>query len=288
MERESMVKGMCQSLLGTDQRFWISHRHRLIFLSIPKNANSFLRGLFVSNHEAATSFDPARESVLTYHRRAGTRGIALRNRGYLAHPEYTSFVALRDPMARLVSAFLDKFVKKIVRGDADRPSARFYRQAARCCRQAVDADTVTFRHFLAHAVATPDGRRNKHCRSQAHFVRDHGFDVFGDIADMDHILLFFARCGLDVSAAEQRWHKRTSYRARRAPWPTHPADMTPHQLARFPSFPAPADFFDAELMALLQRGYQVDIDLYCRVTGQHRNTLCNRYAAPACPEPTPA
>jgi hypothetical protein len=43
-----------------------SRQHGLIFLPVPKNANSFLKAIFLMNHEDATDFAPEKHTAHWY------------------------------------------------------------------------------------------------------------------------------------------------------------------------------------------------------------------------------
>lgn len=266
MQEERPLKRLMNICFERDREFWVSHEHRLIFLSIPKNANSYLRSVFINNHHRAVSYDPARESVISYHRRAGKRGMALAGRHVAAFEDYQHVVALRDPFARLVSAYLDKIVKPIIDPARHGPDSRYWRQVSRRTRHPVDEASVTFRRFAAHALATPDTQRNRHCRSQHHYLGAHRFTFYGDIADMTSLLNQFQRCGLDTRLSLSAAHKRTRYGdfAKPGPHAAHLADWPPAALGALDSFPSAPAFYDPPLCHQVAAGYGADVDLYAR------------------------
>tara|TARA_B100002052_G_scaffold236963_1_gene220509 strand:- start:2221 stop:3063 length:843 start_codon:yes stop_codon:yes gene_type:complete len=239
MQDERPLKRLTNICFERDREFWVSHAHRLIFLSIPKNANSFLRSVFVNNHPAAPSYDPARESVIAYHQRAGARDIAIAPRHIAAFPHYRRAVALRDPFSRLVSAFLDKIVKPAADPRARPPGPRYWRQVSRCHGRAIAPDTLTFRQFASHVLATPETRRNRHCRSQSHYLGRERFTFYGDLSDMRGMLQHLQDCGLDTALAPRTTHKRTRY-ARPGNHEGSVADQPVPALARLAAFPRPS------------------------------------------------
>ena len=278
MQEERTLKRLANVCFERDREFWISHRHRLIFLSIPKNANSFLRSIFVNNHPAAASYDPTRESVIAYHRRAGSRDIAIGARRIGVYPHYRRVVALRDPFSRLVSAFLDKIVKPHADPHATPPRPRFWRQLSRHHGRAIGPDTLTFREFAAHVLATPETRRNRHCRSQTHYLGGERFSFYGDLADMRGLLQHFEDCGMDTALAPSRNHKRTRYEPPDdAAADRLVADQPVAALAGQAAFPAAKRFFDPALCEHVSRGFAADIALYARATGRCPDALTAAY-----------
>ena len=264
LNKKSYFRGLRNHALRRDVDYWISHEHRLIFLGIPKNATSFLTALFFMNHPLARDFDPVKETAVEYHRRGGTRGIALRNTRVLQHTKYTKFVALRDPMARAVSAYLDKIVKKVARGRKDRPGRYFYDQVSRVTGRRVDEQTMTYEDFVDYICAVPDFRRDKHYKTQAYFVRNNPFDFYGDISHMDEILQFLQTRGFHVGAVKTKSPKRTAYARPQCHPIKHPARAGIGELVAHAAYPAVTDFFDYSLLQRFLEAYKHDLDLFCR------------------------
>ena len=277
MHKRSRIPGYLDIFRRTDVNYWISHEHRLIYLSIPKNANSFLRSLFLHNHPLAADYDADRESAMQYHRRTGSRGIALRHGRVGHYPGYTKFVALRDPMARAVSAYLDKIVKKIARRDADRPGRRFYREVSRVTGRRVTEQTLRFADFLEYIVACPDFRRNKHYKSQRYFTAGRHFDFYGDIEHMSEIMDFLVHKGFDIRGFATRAPKRTAYAEPGSHAVVSAARATTTELNAHASYPSFADFFDETLLQHFLRAYRQDLALYCRARGQRADAVLARY-----------
>lgn len=133
-----------------------------------------------------------------------------------------SFVFLRDPVMRLVSAFSNKFVqvegRNLAKPVIERVAARagavvtmdttipvhaddgsvFETEAS----SAVDYERgVTFREFVEYVCETPDSELDAHWRPQARFVGDFEFDFVGDTARLSSDLARLGEAlGVDTPA----------------------------------------------------------------------------------------
>ena len=126
-----------------DQRSLVSHRHRYLYVRIPKAANTTVtRALLERYPEPGITLDQLDLADLD---RAKRRVAHL---GELSFAEaralrgYFAFTVVRDPYARTLSAFLDKFKP------GDKHLDRFGRRVA-----GFDGGAVTFRGFCRYLAA---------------------------------------------------------------------------------------------------------------------------------------
>lgn len=256
--------------------FWVSHEHRLLFLRIPKNASTYMRALFAANHPLGEEFDACTETPREYRLRTG-RDIPVTKRTIHGCRHYKTFVVVRDPRARIVSGFLDRVVKKSVGDKPDAPHPRFYRAVSRFHGRKIDRHTITFQHFLDYVLAKPDKRRDKHYRSQSHFLGRHSFDFYGRVDDMHDTLAFMRDQGMSTEDFRVKSSKKTPYAAPGAHVVDHPARATASELNRYDRFPAIADFFDGSSLERFIGAYHADIDLYARACGIGTRRVIERY-----------
>jgi len=93
----------------------VSQKHRVIYTPIAKNANTTLKRLFVRLSGYARSDEILGGDVHTY-LTSNQTGLSLCDYSpgdateILSDPSYFRYVVLRDPLARAVSGYLDKFV----------------------------------------------------------------------------------------------------------------------------------------------------------------------------------
>jgi hypothetical protein len=141
--------------------------YSLIYVSIPKNASTtiraFLSGLngqqtpspeTVHTRRRSGILSPARAGLSTFHQIA-TSPTALR------------FSFVRNPYARLVSAWADKFSnKQLAPGDSFIDIYLNYRTEIGDDRAIAPGATLSFERFLAFASATAGRRQNAHWNLQ--------------------------------------------------------------------------------------------------------------------------
>ncbi|MGN8197342.1 sulfotransferase family 2 domain-containing protein [Salinisphaera sp. RV14] len=260
-----------------DVRFWVSHEHRLVFLRIPKNASSYMRALFTANHPLGAGFDASAESPRGYRLRTGIRDIPVTRRTIHRARHYKTFVVIRDPMARIVSGFLDRVVKKSTGNPPDAPHPRFYRGISRFHNRDINRRTITFEQFLDYVLAKPDKQRNKHYRSQSHFLGRHRFDFYGCVDNLSDTLAFLREQGMVTDGFHVASSKKTAYAAPGAHAIDCPARATARDLNGYDHFPAVADFFDGSSLDRFVEAYRADIRLYVRARGIDMRQLIDRY-----------
>ncbi|AWN14984.1 hypothetical protein SALB1_0777 [Salinisphaera sp. LB1] len=180
-------------------------------------------------------------------------------------------------MARIVSGFLDRVVKKSTGNLPDAPHPRFYRRISRFHNREIDRSTITFQQFLDYVLAKPDKQRNKHYRSQSHFLGRHLFDFYGCVDNLSDTLAFLQAQGMVTDGFNVASSKKTAY----APPGAHaidcPARATARDLKGYDHFPAVADFFDGSSLERFVEAYRADIQLYVRARGIDMRQLIDRY-----------
>jgi hypothetical protein len=218
---------------------------RLVLQRIPKNANSFVRAVMLHHEPSAADFDPCAETALAYLRRRPWPTV---RREHVRDPTLTWFVVLRDPALRLVSAFLDKFVKRASLA-AIEPSA--------------SAPDLTFDAFLRAVARTPDPWRDRHVRSQASFCRGARFARAIDLRPGGALEAELAELGLVrplPPCTTEAVRKRTPY-ARFGDVPGAAATVSAAELATLRAYPTAEDFLDASRLAAVRRLYAADYAL---------------------------
>lgn len=241
--------------------YMLSERHKLIYLPIPKNANSFLQTLFLFNHEHAKDYCPEEQTALGYLAGQGRERFLCHRWSSLKGEDYTCFVVLRDPAKRLVSCYLDKFAKSN-RHEAEVEA--FCTSASRELGRSVTKDNLTFETFCEYVFRVPDRRRNIHYRSQASFVGKTTFDFYGDVDDLGEALSFLESRGFDTQLPERRnpaIDKTTPY-GMACESERHPKRIPLAELCRMSSFPTHRAFYDQDLIGHFLTAYRRDVHLY--------------------------
>ena len=165
------------------------------------------------------------------------------------------FTILRCPYGRLVSCFLDKFVKRTP------DSAQFITAT----KNSIDLETLTFRRFCEEIAKPSILRSNMHWRPQVDFLVYATYDDYFCFEAFSSIQpLLNSRIGLKlIDARPLAKHDLSHYKMVHA---THSFADTP--LAQVEAmllngfYPKPESFYDDELYKLIGNTYKSDFELY--------------------------
>lgn len=163
------------------------HEKRLVYCPIAKNACTYLKTALVANSAKAEDFSASKKDAHVYTRAPGS-GFHLANRRLIGHGRYFSFVVLRDPFKRAVSAYANLFVRPLRwRPIPDLPAQEaVYEYAARHRQEPDLLTSLTFEQFVDHVCHVSDADLDHHFRSQAAFIANDltPFDFVGRCEDM--------------------------------------------------------------------------------------------------------
>lgn len=214
-------------------------RHRLIYLSVPKCASTTIKSalsalqlgampttdsIHVRRYSGLNS--PTQIGLSAFHRLA-TDGVTLR------------FAFVRNPYARLVSAWADKFQSKpLVPGDSFIDLYLAHRAAIDSTLPYGVEKTLSFSQFVEFAVTTCDRRINAHWQLQDDLLTMPGINL-NFIGKVESFRSDFARVMDHVGAepATQQASGTAFNMSKHRPWP---------------------DYYDNALGALVYRAYERD------------------------------
>lgn len=240
---------------------------RVLYLPIAKCACTSLKALMV-----AISGHPRREVLLAgdVHRGldAGGTGLLLMDldsravRRVLAAPGWFRFAVVRDPHDRLLSAYVDKFVRARSRPGVRHTVVPTLAAALGRTPEAADvARGISFRRFVETVIAMDPMARDPHWRPQALHFRDVGIDRLYGMGDMD---LLAADLAAHFGAPVPLDHRNRSRRTSATPYPGA-ADAAPAEIEAEAASVARASFYDPALRAAVASAYAEDLALSRRV-----------------------
>lgn len=235
----------------------IDEESKTILLPIPKNANSFLKTIFLHNARRL-NFDYRTETPLQFRKRNRINYPVVTSRRILADPTYKKVIIPRSPKRRLLSCYLDKIVKKL-------PTQHI--KINRALQK--KSEEITFLDFIAYVTLIPDFQRDRHYRSQHYFAEltPIDFDFVGRVEDISSTLAYLTKeRGMAICApGNPDARKTTNY----APENSHnQKDDFTHipaaELQRLEYFPHPDCFFNDQIDHSIQKAYEKDIIMYHR------------------------
>lgn len=266
-----------------DNREWpwctvmVAQRHRLLYLPIAKNANTSLKRMMVRLADDGPGANLLEDDI---HQALGRHDTRLELRGYepatarrmLEDGQWFRFTLLREPLGRVASAWIDKFIvtprlwastESLAEVIAPAVEWVFARRGQR-----PDFDRlITFNEFVDYLCVTDDDALDTHFKSQSAYTRHMTFDYVGVVEHTDRLLALLSdRLGTPV---DLEWINRTARRKRRFPRPARRlGDQPPAALRRRRHLPRPADLLTAETEARLRDRFATDIEAWREAQAQ--------------------
>jgi dermatan 4-sulfotransferase 1 len=261
------------------QQFLINREHRFIYCYVPKVACSslklwFMRVAGMDVHDATADIHPrldANFSLETLPRQEADE--------LLRSSDYYRFAFMRNPFARLVSAYLDKIVngeepglvaiKQFQKGRPWQLRKRLRYQWRKMktgsgmdCQQG-----MTFREFV-HLVASQSPQQlDPHWRPQTLILGDVPMDFVGRMEHMTEDFTYVCQqLGLKN---DLQITNRSRKRAEDGPSECC-ADWTTAQLQRLDAYPPFERFYTPELTEIFLRVYQQDLTAYEQLSKEPR------------------
>jgi tetratricopeptide (TPR) repeat protein len=250
------------------KRTLVDHERKLVYLSLGKNACTLLKATFVMNGVHREDYLASGWPIHHYCTKLTAEPL---DREAIMGPDYFRFVVLREPMRRVLSAYLDKFVRKRNARDR-RQMAETIRRAQEMAGVPYDAErSISFEEFVRFLAVVEDAEFNMHWMPQARSV---GMDlsIYNHVGKVERLKetldLLENRFGLVPELVTTK-HMPTANKhvAKFSETSTlqNPHSALPEELATYDDgLPVPDMFFTAEIKELLQKRYADDVALYSR------------------------
>lgn len=243
------------------QRFMVDDEHKILYCPIPKNACTFFVRLILDNSPVAEEY---RSSDLDPHEfRRRNAALRMRNATPLTAPDFLRFLILREPIDRLVSAYLNKFVRNI-----NYRQARLATEKYRFRRGMPSSDKfLSFAQFVEFLAAESPRKFDVHWRPQ-HLLVQPFVKYFDEIVTMESIPevveLLSHRFGRNLPCLPTP--NRNEYL--QYPLADKLFDAPPNELRELTKMPTPSSLLTDQLKDLAERIYRDDLDFYRRMTRQ--------------------
>ena len=253
--------------------YWVVwDRGDLAYLPIPKNANSFLKSVFLQNMEQARDYSVDSETPLTYLKRIQKENRLpdyLRKDPILKKLAGRKIVVLREPFQRLVSAFYDKVVKKY-------PNDTSYSYEVSLAI-GKPIEYLTFADVVEYLLSADDDRRNPHFMSQYLHLRGYAlrdFDHVGFVENMERTMEYLE--GVGFSAFDDSSYKsvsgimkKTEYATSSGDYNADPERIPLRELASMDRLPAYTEYYSGAVYKKFCKSYERDLYLYAHARRQN-------------------
>lgn len=246
----------------------IDHSHKIIYCKIMKNACTLFSRMLVENSNKNKEFASSGLSIHEYlESDRSPFKLTEYDLGKLKEDNFFKFVVLRNPFERLVSGYIDKFVK---------PKAIFESFAEPVIREVQNhldlehniSASITFNQFVHYLARTEDDRLDAHWRPQHTFL-DHGLFKFDLIIQFENLtpglLLLQEKFGFEIKSQVVTNSHITKYGAFDGSQKFH--DAAPDILRSFDGYPSGSQLYTPELEAIVRRRFSRDIEIYEQTFG---------------------
>ena len=197
-----MVKDFIHSGRFNGNYCLVNRKHKIIYCSIPKNAHTLFKTMMFENGDNQDVHSKLHKSIHDIFNE-NSANYSLRNYSDLDNDEYFKFVIIRNPFNRLVSGYLDKFVKrhkKYVKksyGKEDLFKHHPLRKEIEDVYKHIGTEpdfrkSINFQQFVHYLNRNPDSKLNLHWRPQYTFC-GFGlveFDFVGQFEKLDSVIKY--------------------------------------------------------------------------------------------------
>jgi hypothetical protein len=249
---------------------FVDATRKLAYAVVPKNASSLLKANFVLNSSHRNDYLAERGNIHDFSRRIAEAPF---DRGEILGPDYTRFTVLRDPHRRLVSAYLQKFVRRwrnragYLRGEKIEGTIRGAQKQAGLAFDPVRS--ISFAEFVRYVSTVSDSDCNTHWVPQFRFV---GTDLslyhhVGTVENLAATLSFLKQqfgyeleqqLSADMPIGDRHIAKYNAQASLLSPHSALPRALD----ALEDAMPAPEQFYTGELQQLVSDRFADDIGLY--------------------------
>lgn len=247
----------------------ISRKQRVIYTPIGKNANTTLKRMFVRLSGHPESDEILKGDVHSY-LTSNRTGLSLCDysreeaSGILADDSYFRYVVLRDPLARAVSGYVEKFVVNgAPAGDTWEPPL--------VIKTAIDwvyqrrgekpdyERSISFEEFVDHVAHSDDRDLDTHFKSQESYMEQQRFDFTGVVENMRPLVdVLESRFGqkIDMEFKNRTVRKKTLLRRRGQ------GKLLPAQLRSQRALPGARELLTDEITGQLKQRFARDVQLW--------------------------
>lgn len=238
------------------KRFLVNLDHKILYCPIEKNSCTFFKRLLLLQSPFADQFIASESDPHNFLKQTGL--MKPESVDPFVDDDYLRFIVLREPIGRIVSAYMNKFVRSRRYKVALKLTESFREKVG----QPYDENRLlTFSEFVHYLAEQDDQKMDVHWRPQSDFIRDE-IDLFQYKVTLERIPEFTAvlsrRMGVELDASKTA--NQNHYKSYPPNQDLHLA--APEDLRKLDHVPDTASLVTPELMELLKRRYSKDVTLY--------------------------
>jgi hypothetical protein len=247
----------------------VSHKYRVIYTPIGKNANTTLKRMFVRLSGYPRSNEILKGNVHTY-LTSNRTGLSLCDytpeeaTAILADDSYFRYVVLREPLARATSGYVEKFVINGMPAGESREPPPVIKAAIDWVynRRGEEPDydrSISFEEFVDHLVECDDRSLDTHFKSQESYLVQQRFDFMGVVENMRPLIEVLEprfNQKIEMEFKNRTAHKKSLFRRRGQ------GKLLPTKLRAQRALPRSHELLTDEITGQLQHRYARDVQLW--------------------------
>ena len=241
-----------------EKNYLINHKYKIIYCPIPKNASTLFKLELLRHSEEETQSQDLTKQIHRYLKKNHT-SLTLPDFSYLEREDYFKFAILREPFKRLVSAYLNKFVKiKKSPPFVKNVIANVYQYLG---REPDYKQSITFSQFINYLARTEDFELNGHWRPQHTFLDLNlvKFDLLGRLENLEQVIqIIEEQTGLKIK--NEKTGNKLNYGIIIDQENFH--DLYPSEIRLLGKFPNADQLYTPELKDLVRIKYEEDHNLF--------------------------
>lgn len=247
------------------KHYLIGHRHKLIYCPIALNSTDIFKTILIKASDKLEKYNSSQLKVNQFINRHKIN-FALKDISYLENIQYLKIIVLREPLSRLLAAYLDKFVHR--RDKSDPHALPVIEDVYQHLGLKLDIKrSITFSQFVDYLTRTENSNLESHWLPQSiYFAAE--LVKFDYIAQHENLTpaLDYLQTKLDLEiepnlvATSQK--KAALIKNKLSSNQENLADLYPHQLAQIKQINHVDRFYNPDIAAKVKAKYVEDIELY--------------------------
>ncbi len=239
--------------------YLVEHSHKIVYCPIGKNACSLLKNTLLSISPEKENYQ---QSNLKMHEYIDKNKdlFSLKDFSYLERSDYFKFIVIRNPFKRLVSTYVDKFIKR--RNNKDPHALPVIKSVYEYLGLETNfTKSITFSQFIDYLLRTEDRHLDGHWRPQSvYFASDLvKFDYVGQFEKLDTVINYLEQ-QLNITIDANGSKNRLDYGDFASGEKFN--NIYPEQLSKLSATPTAKQFYTPELEQKVRIRYAEDIAIY--------------------------
>ncbi len=239
--------------------YLVEHSHKIAYCPIGKNACTLLKNMLLTISPEQENYQQSNLKMHEYIDKNKSL-FTLKDFSYLEHSDYFKFIVIRNPFKRLVSTYVDKFVKR--RNNKDPHALPVIKSVYEYLGLEPNfAKSITFSQFIDYLLRTEDRHLDGHWRPQAVYFAANlvKFNFVGQFEKLDNVINHLEKqlkLKIDANVSKHRLDYGDFTGKEKF------NNIYPEQLSKLAATPKSKQFYTPQLEEKVRIRYAEDIAIY--------------------------